>query len=346
MTPTTDISSTRPTTAAVVGAGAFGTAIAKLLSDGGVATYLWAREPEVVESIETGRENEMFLPGVHLARTLLATTDLGAALEGADVVVSAVPTQYVRSVLSGAADELRDAELLITVSKGIETDTLLTPAQILADVLPGALTDDVVSLSGPSFATEVAASKPTAVVAASRNIANARRVRDLFTTKTFRVYSSDDVVGVELGGAVKNVIAIAAGISEGLGYGQNALAALIARGLAEITRLGVALGAQPATFSGLAGMGDLLLTCTGQLSRNRSLGLALGTGSKLEDMLSRRQTVAEGVTTTVTARALAERIGVEMPITEQVYVVLYEDKDPATAARDLMAREPRDERDG
>ena len=343
MTSTTDLSKPQVTTAAVVGAGAFGTAIAKLLSDSGVPTSLWAREPEVVESIETSRENEMFLPGVRLARTLWATTDLGAALERADVVVSAVPTQYVRSVLSGVGDELRNAELLVTISKGIERDTLLTPAQILADALPGPLTDGVVSLSGPSFAAEVAASRPTAVVAASRNIANARRIRDLFSTETFRVYSSDDVVGVELGGAMKNVIAIAAGISEGLGYGQNALAALIARGLAEVTRLGVALGAQPATFAGLAGMGDLLLTCTGHLSRNRTLGLALGAGSTLEELMSERHTVAEGVATTLTAHRLADKVGVDMPITQQVYLVLYEDKDPATAALNLMARKLRDE---
>ncbi len=327
----------------VVGAGAWGTALAKLLADRGLRTTLWAREPEVVASIAGSRENRAFLPGARLPATLAATGDVDAALHGADVVVSAVPTQYARAVFAGRAAALRQARAVVSVAKGIEVDTLLTPTEILVAVA-GPLAP--VALSGPSFAKEVAAGYPTAVVAASRSGENARLVRDLFSTAAFRVYSSDDVVSVELGGALKNVVAIAAGISAGLGFARNSVAALITRGLAEITRLGVARGGHPLTFAGLSGLGDLVLTCTGDLSRNRMVGREIGRGRKLTEVIAGMDTVAEGVKTAVAARALAAEAGVEMPIAEQVYLILHEDKDPRAALTELMRRELRDERDG
>lgn len=329
--------------AAVVGGGAWGTALARLLASQGVPTMLWALEPEVVEAISERRENSIFLPGVQLPDALAVTGDLDVAFAMADVVISAVPTQYVRSVFAGHATVLREARAVVSVSKGIEVDTLSTPTEILAEVTPDSLA--AVALSGPSFAKEVAADHPTAVVAASRSAENARLVRDLFSTSAFRVYSSEDVISVELGGALKNVIAIAAGISAGLGFGRNTVAALITRGLAEITRLGVARGGDPLTFAGLAGIGDLVLTCTGDLSRNRTVGLEIGKGRKLSDIVTEMETVAEGVKTTLAARALAADLGVEMPITEQVYLTLYEDKDPHRAVLELMGRDLRDERD-
>ncbi len=328
--------------AVVVGAGAWGTALAKHLAELGVPTTLWAREPEVVDAIAAGRENPIFLPGVALPATLEVTGDLKACLETADIVVSAVPTQYVRSVFAGHDAALQRA-VVVSISKGIEVNTLQTPTEILAEVAEGLLAP--VAMSGPSFAKEMAAGHPTAVVAASRSAHNARLVRDLFSTNAFRVYSSDDVVAVELGGALKNVIAVAAGICAGLGFGHNSTAALITRGLAEITRLGVARGGDPFTFAGLSGMGDLILTCTGGLSRNRAVGIEIGKGRKLADILGETQTVAEGVRTTQAARALAAAEGVEMPITEQIYQILYEDKDPRTAVFELMGRVLRDEKD-
>jgi glycerol-3-phosphate dehydrogenase (NAD(P)+) len=326
----------------VVGGGSWGTAIAKLLAEKGVPTELWAREPEVVGAVTRLRENQLFLPGVRLPDTLRATNDLADGLERAEVVVSAVPTQYVRRVFAGAAPR---AELIVSVSKGIEKDSLRTPSEILGEVLTGPAASGIVSLSGPSFAREVATEHPTAVVAASRSTDHAHIAQELFSTPAFRVYASDDVVSVELGGALKNVIAIAAGIVDGLRFGRNTLAALITRGLAEITRLGVSRGGNPLTFSGLSGMGDLVLTCTGDLSRNRQVGLAIGRGRTLDEILSEMEMVAEGVATTLSARQLAAEMGVEMPITEQVYLALYEGKDARSAVSDLMGRALRDERD-
>lgn len=326
----------------VVGAGSWGTALANLLASKGVATTIWAREPEVVASIARVRENVAFLPGIRLADSLRAVADLEDAIAEAEVVVSAVPTQFIRTTFGPQRLRLGLDRLLVSVSKGIEVDTLLTPSEIFADVLDG-LGDAITVLSGPSFAREVATEHPTAVVAASRNEANARRVRDLFATPRFRVYSSADVRSVELGGALKNVVAIAAGIGEGLRYGSNTMAALITRGLAEITRLGVAQGGNPLTFAGLSGMGDLVLTCTGALSRNRSVGVQLGRGRSIDEILAEMKMVAEGVKTTRAAHALAGRLGVEMPITAQVHAVLYEGKNPVAVADELMTRRLRDE---
>ncbi len=330
---------------AVVGAGSWGTALARLLANAGSPVALWAREPEVVESITMARENTMFLPDVELPPLLRVTDDLADALTEAQVLVSAVPTQHVRSVFADVGGVVDTVEVVVSVSKGIEVETLRTPAAILGDVLPARLADRIVALSGPSFAREVAIDHPAAVVAAATSIDDARFVRDLFSTPSFRVYSSDDIVSAELGGALKNVIAIAAGMSHGLGFAQNSKAALITRGLAEITRLGVALGGDPHTFAGLSGMGDLVLTCSGDLSRNRTVGAALGRGRKLAEVLSEMNTVAEGVKTTLAAHRLARESDIAMPITEQVYLTLYEDKDPAEAVTDLMGRERRDERD-
>ncbi len=336
--------STKPNVA-VIGGGSWGTALARLLAAQGVPTLLWALEPEVVDSVTTERENTTFLPGIRLPQALRATNDLDVALSAADVVVSAVPTQHVRGVFAGREALFRDVSVVVSVSKGIEVDTLRTPTQILREVLPTSVADGVVALSGPSFAREVGIDYPTAVVAASRSARNAYFTRELFSTGAFRVYSSDDIESVEIGGALKNVIAIAAGMSFGLGYAQNSVAALITRGLAEMMRVGVARGGDPLTFAGLSGMGDLVLTCTGDLSRNRAVGLEIGRGRKLADILAETRTVAEGVKTTLAAHRLAAEVGVEMPITEHVHATLYADEDPTDAVAALMGRALRDERD-
>lgn len=326
----------------VVGAGAWGTALAKLLAEKGVPTRIWAREPEVVDSINTERENVVFLSGVRLPESLRAAGDLEAVLGESVVVVNAVPTQHIRSVYRGMDEAAANGEVLVTVSKGIEVDSLRLPVDILRDTVPTLVDTGVVALSGPSFAREVAAGHPTAVVAAGE-LEHAARIQSLFSNETFRVYTSEDIVSVELGGALKNVIAIAAGICDGLRFGHNTITAVITRGLAEISRLGVALGGDPLTFAGLSGMGDLVLTCTGGLSRNRMVGQEIGKGRKLAEILEGMAQVAEGVRTVVAVRELARRTGIEMPIVEQVYLTLYEDKDPAQVVRELMTRRLRKE---
>jgi len=325
----------------VIGAGAWGTALARLLAKQGVPTMIWAREPDVVEQIQVHHENRAFLPGIDLGSDLRATGDLALAFAHGEVIVNAVPTQHMRSVLERAGAALTQADVIVTVSKGIELETLETPDEILSEL--GVPQRRIVVLSGPSFAAEVGADQPTAVVAAGRDPVRVERVQEMFSTGAFRVYSSHDVAGAELGGALKNVIAIAVGIADGLGLGRNTRAALITRGLAEITRLGVARGGDPRTFAGLSGMGDLVLTCTGDLSRNRTVGLALGSGRELDDILGEMDEVVEGVLTSRSAQQLAARLGVEMPITEQVCAVLHEGKDPARAVLDLTSRELRNE---
>src|SRR5216110_2089203 len=324
---------------AVVGGGAWGTALADLLArKGDFATVsLWAREPEVVESVNREHLNHMFLPGAALAPGLTADGDLTAAVRGAEVVVSAAPSHAVREVMARAGAHLVRDALVVSVSKGLAPERLTTPSCVLRDVLPK--DTPIAVLSGPSFVREVYARQPTAVVAAARDHAVAQRVQQVFSTGYFRVYSATDVLGVELAGALKNVIALAAGMLEGLGMGHNTRAALITRGLAEITRLGVALGAEPATFAGLAGMGDLILTATGPLSRNHALGVELGRGRRLEDALAGRATVAEGVNTARAAVSLGERHGVELPIAREVAAVLFHGKSPGRAVADLMERD-------
>jgi len=322
---------------AVVGGGAWGTALADLLARKGEQVTLWAREPEVVDSVNQRHVNDMFLPGAPLAATLAATRDIRAVVKDAQVIVSAAPSHAVRPVMNQVAGSLSGRPLVISASKGLDPEKLERPSAVLTEVLPAGT--PVAVLSGPSFALEVYQRQPTAVVAAAADHGIAERAQHIFSTAHFRVYSHTDVIGVELGGALKNVIALAAGILEGLGLGFNTRAALITRGLAEITRLGVALGAQPMTFAGLAGLGDLILTATGALSRNRGLGVALGQGQSVAQALARTQAVVEGVNTARTAVALGERHGVELPISREVANVLFQNKPPRQAVADLMERE-------
>jgi glycerol-3-phosphate dehydrogenase (NAD(P)+) len=328
----------------VLGAGSWGTALAKLLSDKGHETQLWARREAQARAIEVDRENAAYLPGFPLASCLHATSSLPEAMQGAELLVSVVPTHGLRGVLEEAMPLLHEEAAIASASKGIENDSLDLVSQIFDEHLPPDRRHFFTCIGGPSFAKEVAAGIPTAVSVAGHDERVTTRVQEAFTTDRFRVYSTDDVIGVEVGGAMKNVVAIAAGIADGLGFGHNTRAALITRGLAEISRLAVNLGAHPLTLMGLSGMGDLVLTATGDLSRNRTVGLRLGRGQSLEEILGDMTQVAEGVKTTRSARDLAAKIGVDMPITETVYAVLYEGLSPKAAVADLMTRPPRQER--
>jgi glycerol-3-phosphate dehydrogenase (NAD(P)+) len=328
---------------AVVGAGSWGTALASLLAKQGHAVTIWSFETEVVEQIRDGGENTKYLPGVALPQALGASSDLEATVASADFVLSVSPSQFVHRVMSDVAELIPDEAIVISASKGIELSTLRTMDEVLGDLLSPAQMAGFTVLSGPSFAKEVALESPTAVVAASHRPEAAKRVQELFQTPYFRVYTNPDVIGVELGGALKNVIAVAAGAGAGAGLGHNTLAALITRGLAEIKRLGLAMGAQPATFSGLAGMGDLVLTCNGELSRNRTVGFRLGRGESLDSILGEMTAVAEGVKTAESVRDLAARYGVEMPISEEVYGMLVLGRTPEEALRNLMERDPKPE---
>jgi glycerol-3-phosphate dehydrogenase (NAD(P)+) len=327
---------------AVVGAGAWGTALADLLARNGHDTVLWAREPDVVDAVNEHHENVRFLAGAPLTPTLRATHDMCGAVDGRELVVYAPPSHVLRAVASQAAEAVAPNATLAVASKGVERESLMLMTDVVSECLPGR---DVVAVSGPSFASEVAARQPTAVVAASGAHEAAVLAQRALSSKEFRVYTHDDVVGVELSGALKNVMALATGIVEGLGLGLNSRAALITRGLAEMTRLGVSLGAQPATFAGLAGLGDLVLTCTGALSRNRSVGEEIGRGKSLAEILTGRETVAEGVLNAQSARSLALRSGVEMPIVNAVHCILFEGTPVRQAVSDLMSRALRAEQD-
>ncbi|MBJ6726190.1 NAD(P)H-dependent glycerol-3-phosphate dehydrogenase [Geomesophilobacter sediminis] len=329
---------------AVIGAGSWGTTLADLLAKKGHEVTLWAYEAELVAKMRQDRENDLYLPGIRLCERLRYTSDLEHAYAGCGMVLCVVPSQLVRTVMGKSLPFIPDDAIVVSASKGIELDTLKVVSDVYREILPEQLYARFAVLSGPSFAREVAQEMPTAVTAASASEEVAHRVQHVFNTGFFRVYRNDDVVGVELGGAIKNVIAIAAGISDGLGFGYNTRAALITRGLAEMTRLGLALGAQHATFAGLAGMGDLVLTCTGDLSRNRSVGYQLGQGRRLAEILGEMRMVAEGVKTTESAFNLAAKLGVEMPITEMTYRVLYQDKPAREAVLELMARNPKAEK--
>lgn len=320
---------------AVIGAGSWGTTLANLLAHKGEDTVVWAYEQEVAEEINRRHRNDMFLSDAPLHPSLCATNDIEQALSGATIVVSAAPSRAVRGVMSRAARAIVPGTLVISASKGLEAQGLKRMTEVLAEVLPDGTA--VVALSGPTFAREVYEKQPTAAAVAGPAEA-AQRAQQAISTPYFRLYTNDDVVGVELGGALKNVVAIAAGILDGLGLGSNPRAALITRGLAEIARLGVALGAKPLTFAGLAGMGDLVLTATGPLSRNRSLGVELGRGASLDQVMARRLSVAEGVDTARAAVALGERVGVELPIAREVVRILFEGKPPRQAISDLMER--------
>ncbi len=327
---------------AVIGGGAWGTAIADRLARNGHPVQLWAREPDVVDAVNTAHENPRFLAGAALAPELRATTDMDAALRGAALVVYAAPSHVLRSVVSSARRTIAEGTVLAVATKGIERETMALMTDVVVQESPN---HDVVAISGPSFAAEVAAGQPTAIVAASSNASAATLLQHALSAPAFRVYTTDDVVGVELGGALKNVMAVATGILDGLGMGFNPRAALMTRGLAEMTRLGLALGARGETFAGLAGLGDLVLTCTGALSRNRALGVAIGQGQSLDDALAGKDTVAEGVLNTQSARALAHRAGVEMPIVEATHRILFDGQSPREAITELMVRELRAERD-
>ncbi len=323
----------------VIGAGSWGTTLADLLAKKGHEVTLWAYEAELVADMRTGRENSMYLPGIRLADNLAFTGSLVDAVRGKDLLLFVVPSQALRSVLKETIAHISPESIIVSASKGIEVGTLKLVSQIYEELLPPALYRRFAVLSGPSFAREVAAEMPTAVVAAAEDDVVAKKVQDVFTCGFFRVYTNGDVTGVELGGAVKNVIAIAAGIADGLGFGCNTRAALITRGLAEIARLGLALGAKGETFAGLAGMGDLVLTCTGDLSRNRTVGIQLGQGRLLADILGEMRMVAEGVKTTESTCLLAQRLGVEMPIASKVHEILYADRPARTAVMELMTRD-------
>ncbi|MBI5598918.1 MAG: NAD(P)-dependent glycerol-3-phosphate dehydrogenase [Deltaproteobacteria bacterium] len=325
---------------AIVGAGSWGTTLANLLAQKGVGRVrLWARSPGITELIKKTRENVPYLPGVRLSGNLFATSSLQDALKGASIAVCAVPSHGVREVFKEASRHISGGCLIVNASKGIEEKTLLTCSGILREVLGDALNArGIVVMSGPTFAKEVSRGLPAAACAASGSEKDARAVQDVFSTACFRVYTNPDPIGVELGGALKNVIAIASGISDGLNLGANARAALITRGLAEMARLGVRMKASPGTFYGLSGLGDLVLTSTGELSRNRMVGLEIGRGRGLKDILSGMNMVAEGVKTAMAVMELARRHCVEMPISEGVYKVLYDGKPPREAVMELMTR--------
>jgi glycerol-3-phosphate dehydrogenase (NAD(P)+) len=327
--------------AVVVGAGSWGTALAKMLSDKGYRINLWGHRQEHVDEIVSNHENLTYLPGFKLSDNLTATADLKEAVAGQTMVVMVVPSHGFREVFRRLLPNLSNNTYVISAVKGIENDTQMTMDQVMEDELAGMASPPVLHLgvlAGPSFAKEVAAGVPTAVTVAAKSKEEALFFQEFFNAPLFRVYASTDLIGVELSGALKNIIAIAAGICDGLGYGTNTRAALITRGLAEISRLGIKMGANPLTFSGLGGLGDLVLTCTGDLSRNRTVGLKLGQGKKLSTILDEMNMVAEGVKTTKSAWNLANKMNVEMPILEQVYQVIYNDKSCEEAVRDLLAR--------
>ncbi len=324
---------------AVIGAGSWGTALANLLAGKGVDVHLWVREEEVFNQIKKKHINEAFLPDVKLDPRLKPVKTFEEALSGKELILMVVPSHVFREVLRNIEPDLREGMSFITATKGIENGTLMIMSQVAASILPEEYMEDFASLDGPSFAREVSRKFPTAVTIACGNLDHAERLQRLFNTEYFRVYVSQDVIGVQLGGALKNVVAIAAGAADGLEFGHNARAALITRGLAEITRLGVAMGANPHTFAGLAGMGDLVLTCTGDLSRNRTVGFNIGKGMSIEEITESMNMVAEGVKTTRSTYELANKMGVDMPITTEVYQVLYEGKNPREAVKELMARE-------
>ena len=334
-----------PLNIGIIGAGSWGTALATLLAYNNHKVTLWVYENEVHEHLLTNQQNHFYLPGVTIPESVFLTQAFSEVSRKKDFLISAVPSHLVRKILSECVPFLDPQTIIVSVSKGIENETLMPISSIFKKILPKKILPNTAYLSGPSFAKEVALQHPTAVVVASENHEVAQKVQIFFAAPFFRVYTSNDIIGVELGGAIKNVIAIAAGCSDGLNFGDNTRAALITRGLAETTRLGVALGANPLTFSGLSGLGDLVLTCTGTLSRNRKVGIQLAQGMSLENIIKSSKMVAEGIKTAKSAYQLAKRHKVEMPIVEQVYRILYQKKDPRKAVTDLMGRSLRYELD-
>jgi glycerol-3-phosphate dehydrogenase (NAD(P)+) len=327
----------------IVGAGSWGSAMAVHLGRLKVDTHLWIREKEIYEEMIHTGENKTFLPGISMPVSVSSFLELGEAIKGTEVIFIAVPSRFCRQMYTHMAPLLDADQCIVSLTKGIEEETLKRMSEVIEEVLPAKFRHGIAVLSGPSFAREVAESHPTAVVIASKNLDLAKKIQTLLSGLYFRAYSSDDIIGVELAGACKNVIAIATGISDSLGFGSNSMAGLVTRGLAEMIRLGISLGAKQETYAGLAGIGDLVLTCTGKLSRNRFVGTELGKGKSLEDIISGMKMIAEGITTTLSVCQLARKENVEMPISEQVFSILYEGKNPRDAFRDLMSRELKDE---
>jgi glycerol-3-phosphate dehydrogenase (NAD(P)+) len=332
-----------PARIGVLGAGSWGTALTVLLQSNGHNVTLWEFDSRRAKWLIRTRRNRKFLPGVIIPRNVAITSSLEEAVSGKELILITLPSHVIRQAMTRASSMIPADALLVSGSKGIENDTLMRVSQVLVDTVPSLSLDRYIVLSGPSHAEEVGRGIPTAVVAASVKPAAARRVQEVFMNPAFRIYTSVDVVGVELGGSLKNIIAIAAGILDGVGYGDNAKAALLTRGIVEITRLGVALEANGLTFSGLSGMGDLIVTCTSRHSRNRYVGEQIGLGKTLEEVMEEMVMVAEGVRTTRSARDLAQKHNVDMPITREVYQVLFEKKPPKQAVFDLMTRDPKSE---
>lgn len=328
---------------AVVGAGSWGTALAQSLAYSGHEVRLWAYEEEVVEAILSSGENRIYLPGIEISKAILPTSDLSCAVEDVQHVLTVMPSHVCRGLYTRMLPFLRQEMILISATKGLEEGSLMRMSEVIQSVVGNRFKAKTAVISGPSFAREVADSQPTAIVVASHDSEIARSVQEAFSSKTMRLYTSTDVTGVELGGAVKNVIAIAAGVIEGLGLGHNPMAALITRGLVEIIRLGRAIGARSETLSGLAGLGDLVLTCTGGLSRNRSVGIELGRGRSLADIIESTNSIAEGIKTTGATVELARAHGVEMPITNQVHRILRNEISPRRAINELMERSLKNE---
>lgn len=324
----------------IIGAGGWGTALAVLMGDQGYTVDLWAREQEVACEINTCRTNSSFLEGVFISENVCATCDMEKVIKMNSILLIPVPAQHMRNVIRQARPHLTCDHILIHAAKGIEEGTLMRVSEVIAQELPAGMNKNIGVLSGPSHAEEVARGVPTAVVVASYHTNVANLAQETLRCSTFRVYTSKDVIGVELGGALKNVIALATGVSDGLGFGDNTRAAIMTRGIAEIVRLGVALGASPMTFAGLSGMGDVIVTCMSMLSRNRRAGMRIAKGEKVEEVLASTKMVVEGVTTTKAAVALSNKHNVELPIASALSKVLFEDLDPRKAVEDLMLRAP------
>jgi glycerol-3-phosphate dehydrogenase (NAD(P)+) len=322
----------------IVGAGGWGIALAKLLADKGSSVTLWCHSPASYHELNEGRESRSYLPGIVLPTDIEVSRSLEATMWAKDLVICAVPSHAVRAVMTSAAGQISSSQAVLCGTKGLEEGSLKTMGEVLADIfaVPGG--ERFAFMSGPTFALEVARGLPAAVTVASSNDVLSKDVQETFSTENFRVYTSMDVVGVQMGGVIKNVVAIAAGISDGLGLGQNARAALITRGLAEMTRLAVRMGADPMTLAGLPGLGDLILTCAGELSRNRQAGLQIAQGKSIQEITAATRTVAEGIRNTRSVYMLAQRLKVEMPIVEQMHQVIYGGKQPAEAVRHLMQR--------
>ena len=327
----------------VIGAGAWGTALAWSLADNGHEVSLWALEKDVVEGVNARHENVVYFPGVPLPDSIHATDDLAEAVGGKTIHVFVVPSQFMRPVFEKLGDLLPEDAIIVSATKGIENSTLSMPVEVAQETLPASIYNRFCALSGPTFAKELVTRTPTAATIASKDHEAAMIAQNALISPYLRIYNHDDVIGVEMGGAIKNVIAIGAGIAHGMGFGHNTQAALITRGLFEMSQLGVALGGREETFFGLSGMGDLVLTCSGSLSRNRTVGERLGKGETLDEIKSSMTAIAEGVATSLSVHRLAEKHSVSMPISNEVYKVIHEGKDPKQAVSDLMGREPKEE---